>query len=109
MPGIPPWAPAPLEQQADAVAEIQRLVAERLETPGPLHSWYVPRDLLEDERRQIRGKLATLILAIATDVFHPTEKAKARSLVRLVTVVYVLLALYSAVARAIDAVEAEDE
>jgi CheY-like chemotaxis protein len=68
------------------------------------------RELAADERRKIREKLAALILAIADYVFdHLTEEAKGRSLVRLVTVLYVLLALYNAVTRAIDGIESDDE
>jgi DNA-binding response OmpR family regulator len=160
-PEIPPGALAPRKQQADAIAEVQRLVAQQLETQEPLLWGFDERDLLrhvstlrppapaidleqeravdqaaedmradesegefgglddwtraflrdlpEDERRQIRRKLAALILAIANHVFDPTEKAKARSLVRLVTVLRVLMALYGSVTRAIDAVEGEGE
>jgi CheY-like chemotaxis protein len=160
--GTPPEAPAPITEQTDAIADMQRLVAQQLERQGPLLSEYVARDLLghvstlrltppaidlereravdqaaedirvdasecestgvdsgtrrflrdlpENERRNIRETLAALILAIANYVFdHHAEKANGRSLIRLVTVLYVLMALYNAVTRAIDAVDGEDE
>jgi CheY-like chemotaxis protein len=160
-PGIPPGAPSPREQAADAIAEMQRLLEQQLEAQGPVFGWFDDREVLqhlstlrlpapaigpeqeraveqaaeairadatereftgrddrtraflrelpEDERRYIRGKLAALILAIAGDVFDLTSEAEARRLVRLVTVLHELMALYSSVTRAVDPVDGQGE